>query len=439
MGLPSFSNPKEMLQVIISIAKALIARAYFLSLRLADYIANMFGYKIFKVTMDNILSGLTADEIAEANHQAVSKPLSLFVEGFKNDTQMDAISRFHILVSLKNTLRKRAGIQQAIHENPDVLNTPIRRPIFVIGFPRTGTTLLYNLLSQDPQFMAPMFWEMITPYPPGRPENWQQCERYLNAKNLLDMRKMVGEGSMDVAHELRAENPEECLFAMGRNFLQYYFHIRIKSLTKLSEIAYSLSQSEMAEAYRHYKKTLQLIGYQNMDKHSLLLKAHVHLLNLDALLEVFPDACLIFTYRPMTEILPSFCSTVSKGTASWGDLDPEFGKRITHLVAEFANRGVQTMKNYENVPADKQPFYNVEYAEMVKDPLRVIRGIYKQYGLTLSEEAEQRMQSWLAGNPQHKHGKHRYSMEEYNITKEDIKQQMQPYLDYFQHHSNNLI
>ena len=81
----------------------------------------------------------------------------------------------------------------------------------------------------------------------------------------------------------------------------------------------------------------------------------------------------------------------------------------------------------------------MEYKEMVKNPIEVIRGMYAQYGLNFSPEAEKRMREWIANNPQHKHGRHRYSMEEYGLTKEDITSRMGPYLEYFKSQSDNLV
>jgi len=419
--------------------KAFVARLYFFCIRLVDIVASFFGIKIIPITMESVFNGLTSQECNAAKDPSIAKPLNLYIEGYKKDKQLDAIGRYFQIHHLHNTIKKRAGINRAVEENPDVLNTPIKRPIFIIGFPRTGTTMLYNLLAQDPQLKAPMFWEMITPYPPGRPDNWRECQRFKEVDAMLNLMKSLDLGAFDVAHELRADHPEECLFALGRNFLHYYYHIRLTCFSDVEEWYYSLTREELAEAYKYYKKTLQLIAYKGLDQHQLLLKAHVHLLSLDALLDVFPDACLIFTYRKMTEVIPSFCSTVAKGTQIFGDFDANYGKRVTRMVAEFANRGVATMKRFENEPKEKQPFYNVEYSEMIKNPIEIIRGIYDQYGIAFTADAEERMRSWLANNPQHKHGRHQYSMEEYGLTEEDITSTMGPYLDYFKDKSNNLI
>lgn len=424
---------------MVSHWKAALARLYFFCVRMVDSISGYFGVKIMPVTYDSVFSGLNAEEIAEAHEPSIAQPVKLYIEAFQKDQQLDAIGRFTQIQQIKNTLRRRVAIRQSLQEHPAVAETPIKRPVFIIGFPRTGTTMLYNLLAQDPAFKAPMFWEMIAPYPPGRPDNWRECDRFQEVNTMLEFRKMMGFGSFDVAHELRADHPEECQFALGRNFLQYFHHVRLPTFNKVEDWYFSLSREELAEAYKYYKQQLQMIGYKGLDKHGLLLKSHNHLLSLDALLDAFPDACLIFTYRKMTEVIPSFCSTISKGTAGWGDIDAGFGKRVLRLVSEFANRGVETMKKYENVPKEEQPFYNVEYSQMVADPIGIIRGIYEQYGLNFTKEAEDRMHAWIANNPQHKHGKHRYSMEEYGLKAEDITDSMGPYLDYFKDKSDNLV
>ena len=58
------------------------------------------------------------------------------------------------------------------------IQTPVDTPLIIIGLPRSGTTLLQRLMSSDSQFLSPMFWEMLASVPPGRPENWKECDRY---------------------------------------------------------------------------------------------------------------------------------------------------------------------------------------------------------------------------------------------------------------------
>ena len=84
-------------------------------------------------------------------------------------------------------------------------------------------------------------------------------------------------------------------------------------------------------------------------------------------------------------------------------------------------------------------FYNISYKDLIANPIEVVKGTYTRYGLEFTPEAERRMRAWLAYNPQHKHGLHRYSMEKYGLTEKDIRSAMGPYLEYFKGKSDDLL
>ena len=60
--------------------------------------------------------------------------------------------------------------------------TPADNPLVIIGFHRSGTTMLHRLLESDKQFVTPVLWEMMEPLPPGRVEDFKNSPRYLKAK-----------------------------------------------------------------------------------------------------------------------------------------------------------------------------------------------------------------------------------------------------------------
>lgn len=88
---------------------------------------------------------------------------------------------------------------------------------------------------------------------------------------------------------------------------------------------------------------------------------------------------------------------------------------------------------------EKQPFHNLEYKKLVKDPIQSVRQIYDQYGFTFTPEVEERMRNYLKENFQHKDGVHTYSLEEWNLTAKDIKSTLGPYVNYFKKVSDDLI
>ena len=61
----------------------------------------------------------------------------------------------------------------------------MKKPIFIIGMPRTGTTLLSRLMGEDPRLRAPLMWEMGSPCPPGKVENFREDIRF----KRTDMRR----------------------------------------------------------------------------------------------------------------------------------------------------------------------------------------------------------------------------------------------------------
>ena len=63
--------------------------------------------------------------------------------------------------------------------------------------------------------------------------------------------------------------------------------------------------------------------------------------------------------------------------------------------------------------------------------METIRKIYSHFNLNLTPGAEAAMQRYLEENPQNKHGKHEYTLEQFGITDEDINKNFAEYLRYF--------
>ena len=79
----------------------------------------------------------------------------------------------------------------------------------------------------------------------------------------------------------------------------------------------------------------------------------------------------------------------------------------------------------------KEQFYDLEYKTLTKDPLAAVRNIYKHFDLDLTPEVEASMKAYVRDNPQHKHGKHKYSLSDYGLSTQDMKRSFAPYLNYF--------
>ena len=313
-----------------------------------DVCLQTLGVKMCPMSVAEILQGLPEEAVAELVDPEFGKPFQAVLKGLRRNSDLTLLNRYGEITNLRLHLEARIGVKKAIARNPAILDVPIRKPMYLIGFPRTGTTLLYNLMALDEQFTAPMFYEIMTPFPEGRRDNFREEERFKKAAYFLELRKLAGASQFDSAHLMRAEMPEECLFILSHCLFAYWYHVRLDTCTELEEWFYNLTKEETDAIYRMYKKVLQVIGFGQMENKTYLLKAHIHLMCLDSLLEVCPDACMVFTYRGLREMMGSFCSMIEKATELYGaPIDAQYGRRVLKLLSTFANRSVKVMQQYD--------------------------------------------------------------------------------------------
>ncbi|MBK7170993.1 MAG: sulfotransferase [Gammaproteobacteria bacterium] len=134
--------------------------------------------------------------------------------------------------------------------------------------------------------------------------------------------------------------------------------------------------------------------------------------HLDALLTVFPDACIIQTHRDPAACIPSLCGVIWPGAASsMGEVD----------AREVGPRELEFWAGPPSVPSssgERRPerFFDVRFADFQRQPMAVVDAIFRHFSLELSPQAEQQMKQWLAANPRHKHGRHEYSAEQYGLS-----------------------
>ena len=81
--------------------------------------------------------------------------------------------------------------------------------------------------------------------------------------------------------------------------------------------------------------------------------------------------------------------------------------------------------------ADESRFFDMHFADLLRDPVAMAGRIYAHFGLELGDEAEDRMRRFLADNPQGKHGKHTYTLEEFGLDRATERKRFRFYQDYY--------
>ena len=334
-------------------------------------------------------------------------PMRILLESLKEETKLNFIGRYIFRQDTIVILVNRLRIQDELRHHPEILHEQIRRPLFIIGLPRTGTTLLHNLLAQDSSSRVLLTWEMLFPCPP--PERHTREGDYRIAKAERRLRQILYLApNFNTIHPINANDPTECMFILRYSFLCRGVFELVAPVTHYVEW---LNTQDIIPAYRYYRQLLQLLQWRCPGDH-WVLKAPVHMFSLDALLTVFPDACVVQTHRDPLKVVPSCCSLFATFMGMYRDkLDMKrLGEECTNRLVDMIERGSRVRNS-----ANPSQFYDVHYKDLLKDPISIVRQIYAYFGYKYSIQMEERMHRWVSENPQHKHGIHRYSLEQFGL------------------------
>ncbi|WP_324694653.1 sulfotransferase [Novosphingobium sp. RL4] len=316
-------------------------------------------------------------------------------------------------------LRGRLKISDYLRQNPELLSRPVERPVFVMGVPRTGTTLLSNLLAADPARRSPLTWEIDDPVPPVASADLLTTDPRAQARLAQEKAMLEANPAMGKYYRGSAVYPNECVFFMAHDFKT----LMIDSKGKLPEYKEFIFSCDMTSAYEYHKKFLQVLqqnagGVWNVKKPS-------HALWLETIFKVYPDARVLWAHRDPFTATGSLCSVISLShMAHMGKPDTAWLKEnYTWQAAEHANR---IMDFRDKHGEDK--VIDVHYADMTADPIGTMKKVYQQLGDEWTAEAEAGIQQWVNDNPQDKFGKHEYKLAQYGIEKAELEPLFERYL-----------
>ncbi|MEC8194637.1 MAG: sulfotransferase [Myxococcota bacterium] len=318
-------------------------------------------------------------------------------------------------------LATRLRITDYFKRHPHVHETKIERPVFILGFPRTGTTLLQNLLALDPDRRALPFWEILNPVPFDDDPARDAALRIKAANAKLRIAYWVMPEMAEV-HEIRAESLEECwpLLACGFTVIAWDMGSGWRSYGKW------LLEHDMRSSYREYKQCLQVMT-QREPGSGFVLKCPDHLWFVDSLVDVFPDAAVVWTHRDPVDSIASYCSLISLNwRLMYGRFDPhEIGR---HIEERFL-AGIQRALAARDALGEGH-FYDVDFVDLCNDPYSVLNGISDHFGIAnIGKDA---VDGYLATKRRDAKGKHKYSVERYGLDPERIHSRYAEYIERFQ-------
>jgi NAD(P)-dependent dehydrogenase (short-subunit alcohol dehydrogenase family) len=348
--------------------------------------------------------------------------LRLLLDSVEKEARLHPLGRFMARQNFIRILSNRLRIREELGTRPDALPLEMEDPVFIIGLQRTGTTMLHRLLATDPRFRYLRSWEAVNPAPPPGWDGRGEDPRIRGAALAQGAVRYLAPDFFSI-HPIEARGPEEDVL-----LFDYDLWSTVPEATqRVPTFSAWLEKQDHRPAYLAYRDILRLLQGQGPGGRWLLKTPH-HMEHLDVLLDVFPGARIIQTHRDPARVLASFCSMVAHAYGIFSDrVDPvEIGRHWSRK----AERMVRLAMDVRRGDAGNR-FIDVAYADLVADPIGQVRRVYDFLGLDLTLDAGERMRAWVRDNPQHKHGRHNYSLEHFGLNEKNVAASFAAYRERF--------
>jgi hypothetical protein len=352
--------------------------------------------------------------------------LDRLLDSLREEARLNDIGVEMSAGEVESYLANRLAINAWRRDHPAVADGTVERPIIIVGQPRTGTTILYDLLAQDPGLRAPLSWEVDLPVPPPDTATYDSDPRIDQVQATLEMADLLIPGFTSF-HPMGARLGQECVRITGGDFRSMIFptQYRVPSYNR-----WLLHEADLAPAYRYHRRFLQHLQ-SGHPAERWLLKSPAHLWHLDALAGEYPDAVLVQTHRDPLKVIASVSALVAhlRQMASDETSVAEAASEYADDILTGLERGIEA-RDRGTFPADQ--VVDVHFTDFVADPLASIAQIYAALGRELTPDAEARMRAFLAAHPgDGGGGGTRYRWEDTQLDADVLRERAKRYQDRF--------
>ena len=344
------------------------------------------------------------------------EPLYLLLEGYLSSANLTELGRVIARRLVIGMLTNRLRVARKFQTSTSLPN--VEKPVFILGLPRTGSTLLHELLDVHPDLQTPKLWQADS----VPEEDWSDWLRIFKSFLRTKLVGIVSPGFKSI-HRLGALLPHECVTIQGLSFRSMQFH----AIHRVDAYHGWLSNCDWRPAYLWHERYLKILARKDPAKR-WLLKAPGHMLGMRALCEQYPDAKFIQLHRRPSEVIPSMASlyaSLRSGSSNTLDLE-ELGKSLVEEWRIGLTRVVDLRRADAKVDRN---CLDIDYLEMTGDPLFVVEKITEFLELPLGSDTRYKMSKYLLRNRKDKHGSHRYNPELFGLSEKVIDMAFTDYIE----------
>jgi Sulfotransferase family len=345
--------------------------------------------------------------------------LQRLTDGLINEARLSDIGVEIAHLDIMRALKNRLDVIQWRKQHPEIAAGAITAPIVIVGQPRTGTTILYDLLAQDPALRAPLTWEVDAPCPVPQPETYHHDPRIAQTQAGIELSEQIVPGFLKF-HPMGALVGQECVRITASQFVSMIYSVQYRLPSYYRWLLY---EADHAGAYRFHRIFLQHL--QSGVPGQWLLKSPAHLWQLDALLTEYPDALIVQTHRDPLNVISSIAALTHHlrrmGTDESSIAEcaaQSYEEIIVGLDREMA------LRDSGAIPTGR--VIDVMFTDFMADPWTTIDGIYQKLGRELRPDAAQRMRDFLSAHPGDG-GRGRYTWSDTGLQADEVRDRVSAY------------
>jgi len=394
------------------------------AIAIANRLGRLFRVGTAPITVDGVLADARRKVgLSDFGDDAFLEPLEILVDSINREAALNPVGRMIIRGRLVGILVNKLVAHDTIKQHPEILDVSVEAPIVVAGLARTGTTMLHRLIAQDPAIRSLASWEAINPAPPAtRAPRKGKDLRYSQAAMAARGLKYMSPGFFAI-HPAEPDAPEEEVILLEQAFLT----TTPEAMMNVPTYSRWLEEQDHVPAYEALKRMMQYLQWQRPgagEPVRWVLKTPHHQEYFDPLLHVFPKATIVHTHRDPLKTSASFFSMITHLQMIFSDeVDPN--RVANHWLNKIEKMARRTMATRDRV--GDRGFIDVSYYDLIRDPMPEVERVYEAAGTVLTQEARTAMEASRKVNKQHKYGKHKYSLADFGMTKDDVEPRIAEY------------
>jgi len=351
--------------------------------------------------------------------------LRVWLEAVREDAGLGPVGRVGVFRDCVRYAANRLRLEDLLRRHPEILEVETRRPLIVVGLPRSGTTHLLNLLAADARLRSLPYWESLEPVPdPGEtPGPDGEDPRRARARAAWDLQDRLVPLLKNM-HEMSPDHVHEEIELQGLDFSSY----QLEWIATVPRWRDHYLSHDQTPHYAYLKKALQALQWlRGPDR--WVLKSPQHLEQLGPLLATFPDASVVFTHRDPAAVIVSAITMLAYG-------DRLRRRRVDPpaVAAYWIDRVERLLRacdrDRDRVPAAQR--LDVLFHEFMADDLATVARIHDLAGLPHTAAVRAELERHLAAHPRGRHGRMRYDLPgDFGVDPAALRERFRFYTDRF--------